>query len=160
MQAYSLFLVEYWHFLKSNIFFSPPRRAGSSLLYGGKLSPKGLRSSTATVLESAGETLIARCRGQGKMTLSNGIDYAAEAELFDYASEAELYSRSSAGKSRRPPLGYKRFARASDALRFAIEELSPQLLVTTVLEVAERRYQSREIRLLYESDDYPLARRV
>jgi hypothetical protein len=91
---------------------------------------------------------------------SNGIDYAAEAELFDYATEAELYSRSAGRKSRRPPLGYKRFARASDALRFAIEELPPQLLVSTILEVAERRYQSREIRLLYESDDYPLARRV
>lgn len=91
---------------------------------------------------------------------SNGIDYAAEAELFDYATEAELYSRSAGSKSRRPPLGYKRFARASDALRFAIEELPPQLLVSTILEVAERRYQSREIRLLYESDDYPLARRV
>jgi hypothetical protein len=93
--------------------------------------------------------------------MNNGIDYAAEAELFDYATEAELYSRSTGSKSRRrPPLGYKRFARASDALRFAIEELPPQLLVSTILEVAEKRYQSEEMRLLYESDDYPLARRV
>ena len=95
------------------------------------------------------------------MVMSDGIDYAAEAELFDYATEAELlFSRSGWRKSRRPPLGYKRFARASDAIRFAIEELPPQLLVSTILEVAEKRYQSREIRSLYESEDYPLARRV
>ena len=94
------------------------------------------------------------------MVVSNGIDYAAEAELFDYATEAELFSRSAWRNSRRPPLGYKRFVRASDAIRFAIEELSPQLLVSTVLEVAEKRYQSGEIRFLYESEDYPLARRL
>jgi len=72
------------------------------------------------------------------MVMSNGIDYAAEAELFDYATEAELFSRNGWRKSRRPPLGYKRFARASDAIRFAIEELPPQLLVSTILEVAEK----------------------
>jgi len=94
------------------------------------------------------------------MVMSNGIDYAAEAELFDYATEAELFSRNGWRKSRRPPLGYKRFARASDAIRFAIEELPPQLLVSTILEVAEKRYQSKEIRFLYESEDYPLARRL
>jgi hypothetical protein len=94
------------------------------------------------------------------MVMSNGIDYAAEAELFDYATEAELFSASAWRKSRRPPLGYKRFARASDAIRFAIEELPSQLLVSTILEVAQKRYQSREIRFLYESEDYPLARRL
>jgi hypothetical protein len=92
------------------------------------------------------------------MVMSNGMDYAAEAELFDYATEAELFSRGGWRKSRRPPLGYKRFARASDAIRFAIEELPPQLLVSTILEVGEKRYQSGEIRFLYESEDYPLAR--
>jgi hypothetical protein len=94
------------------------------------------------------------------MVMSNGIDYATEAELFDYATEAELFSRSGWRKSHKPPLGYKRFARASDAIRFAIEELPPQLLVSTILEVAEKRYQSGEIRFLYESEDYPLARRL
>jgi hypothetical protein len=92
--------------------------------------------------------------------ISDGIDYAAEAELFDYATEAELFSRSGWRKASRPPLGYKRFARASDAIRFAIEELAPQLLVSTILEVAEKRYQPREIRFLYESEHYPLARHL
>ena len=94
------------------------------------------------------------------MVMSDGIDYAAEAELFDYATEAELFSRTGWRKSHRPPLGYKRFARASDAISFTIEELPPQLLVSTILEVAEKRYQSKEIVFLYESQDYPLARRL
>jgi hypothetical protein len=89
--------------------------------------------------------------------MSNGIDYAAEAELFD-ATETELFSGSGWSKSRRPPPGYKRFARASDAIRFAIEELPQQLLVNTILEISQKRYQSREIRSLYKSEDYPLSR--
>jgi hypothetical protein len=87
------------------------------------------------------------------------FDYATEAELFDYSTEAELFSTK--GKnSRRQPLGYKRFARAADAIRFAIEELPPQLLSGTYLEVDEVRYEGKEIRRLYESIGYPLVRRA
>jgi hypothetical protein len=86
-------------------------------------------------------------------------DYAIEAELFDYSIEAELFSAK--GKNfRRQPLGYKRFARAADAICFAIEELPPHCLVGTYLEVNEERYQAKDIRRLYESAAYPLARRV
>jgi hypothetical protein len=85
------------------------------------------------------------------------FDYATTAELFDYSTEAELFS-AKRGNSRRPPLGYKRFARAADAIRFAIEDLPSQLLVGTYLEVNESRYEGTEIRRLYESAAYPLAR--
>ena len=88
------------------------------------------------------------------------FEYAAEAKLFDYTAEAELFSRSARKKTPRQPLGYKRFARAADAIRFAIEELPLELLVGTFLEVGEKRFQPGEIRSLYEGDDYPLARRV
>jgi hypothetical protein len=87
------------------------------------------------------------------------LDHAIGAELFDYGMEAELFS--SKGKNlRRHPLGYKRFARAADAICFAIEELPPNCLVGTYLQVDEERYQASDIRRLYESAEYPLARRV
>jgi hypothetical protein len=53
---------------------------------------------------------------------------------------------------------YRRFARAADAIRFAIEELSPQLLNGAHLEVEEVRFDSEGIRRLYECADYPLPR--
>ena len=79
--------------------------------------------------------------------------------MFDYNTEAELYSAMKQ-KIRRSPLAYKRFPRSADAIRFAIEELPSRLLIGTYLEVDEERYQGKDIRRLYESADYPLARRV
>jgi hypothetical protein len=87
------------------------------------------------------------------------FDYATEAELFDYSLEAELFS-AKGRKFRRQPLGYRRFARAADAICFAIEELPPGCLVGTYLEVNEERYQAKDIRRLYDSSEYPLVRRA
>jgi hypothetical protein len=77
---------------------------------------------------------------------------------FDYGLEAELFPTRSR-KARRQPMGYKRFARAADAIRFAIEELPPDLLIGAYMEVNEQRFDSDGIRRLYESADYPLPRR-
>ena len=78
---------------------------------------------------------------------------------FDYKAEAELFpSRNRNRKTRRQPIGYKRFGHAVDAIRFAIEELAPEFLLGACLEVDEKRYDGGEIRRLYESVDYPLIR--
>jgi hypothetical protein len=62
---------------------------------------------------------------------------------FNYNTEAELFP---GRKSRCRPVGYRRFARAADAIRFTIEELPPELLLGTCLEVDEERYDSDAIR--------------
>src|SRR5882757_3844842 len=78
---------------------------------------------------------------------------------FDYDTSAELFPTRNR-HSRRRPLSYKRFDRAAEAIRFAIEELPPELLLGAYLEVDEERYNDRAIRQLYESVDYPLTRRA
>lgn len=76
---------------------------------------------------------------------------------FNYNALAELYP-TRRRPPRREPFGYKRFERAAQAIRFAMEDLPPECLVGAFLEVDEQRYDSEAIRRLYESADYPLAR--
>jgi hypothetical protein len=85
-----------------------------------------------------------------------------EADLmseFNYKAAAELFP-TRRRIPRRQPLGYKRFAQAAHAIRFAMEDVAPELLVGACLEVDEQRYGSDDIRRLYESAEYPLARRA
>ena len=86
------------------------------------------------------------------------FDYTTEAELLPTGSAAELLpNRTRRG---RQPIGYGRFARAADAIRFAIEELPPKLLLRAHLKVDEMQFDGDGMRRLYESAEYPLVRRA
>jgi hypothetical protein len=76
---------------------------------------------------------------------------------FDYAREAELFPTRSR-KPRRHAHTYRRFTRAAEAIRFAIEELPRDLLLGACLQVEDERFGSAGIRKLYDSDRYPLKR--
>ena len=78
---------------------------------------------------------------------------------FDYHAAAEFFP-TRRRVPRRQPLSYKRFEHAAHAIKFAMEDLAPELLVGAFLEVDERRYGSDDIRRLYESDEFPLARQT
>jgi len=72
---------------------------------------------------------------------------------FDYTASAELFAAKG-----RSGLRYLRFARAAEAIRYAVETLPPKVLSGTSLEVNDERYNATQIRALYESQRYPFAR--
>jgi hypothetical protein len=87
---------------------------------------------------------------------------AASRELamskFDYAAPAELFP--SRNRKVVNKIKYRRFDRAADAIRFAVEELPEPLLLGAFIEINEERLGHKDIRALYDSADYPLAKRA
>jgi hypothetical protein len=77
----------------------------------------------------------------------------------DYRMEAGLFF-SRTEKSSNKSLIFRRFGRAADAIRYAVEELSPRILASCSLEVNGFHYFGREIRPLYDSEAFPLRRRL
>jgi hypothetical protein len=68
-------------------------------------------------------------------------------EDIDLNQLAELYTTKGSGK--RQPVVYRRFPTATEAIRFAMENLSPEMLSRTILEVNETRFDGRQIKELY-----------
>ena len=78
------------------------------------------------------------------------IDFFVEAELFPPRVRKRPGRR----------FNYQRFDSAAEAIRYAIEELPPDVLSGCIIEAAEERLNCRDIRELYDSESYPLARRT
>jgi hypothetical protein len=78
---------------------------------------------------------------------------------FDFSAEADLYFARKRNQPR-SAVEYRHFSHAVDAIRFAIENLSPAQLVAACLEVDEKRYTGEGIRNLYDSSGFPYVRRA
>jgi len=94
-------------------------------------------------------------------------DSVDAAKPFDYEAVAELFPISDSKQKIQSSIHeipkftrYRRFDSAAEALRFAIEELPQQLLLGACLEVEEERFDRNEMRRLYDSAEFPLARRA
>jgi len=81
-----------------------------------------------------------------------------EATKFPFGASAELYS-SGGTRARSRPVSYRRFDSSAEAIRFAVEELPQIMHRGTVMEIGEDRYEFEDIRALYDSDAFPLARK-
>jgi hypothetical protein len=78
---------------------------------------------------------------------------------FDYAASAELFMPKRKPGARQP-LGYRRFATAAEAIRFAVEEFPSIRTLGAWMKVGEERFNGDDIRRLYESTSYPRRRRL
>ena len=76
---------------------------------------------------------------------------------FDFNAPADLFPARS--KTGHRPVGYRRFDTAAQDIRYAVEEMPAEFLDSTILEIDNQRLKGDDIRLLYRSDDYPLARK-
>jgi hypothetical protein len=75
-------------------------------------------------------------------------------DKFDYDAPAELFP--SRNRKIVNKIKYRRFARAADAIRFAVEELPEPLLLGAFIEIDEERLGHKDIRALYDSENFPL----
>jgi hypothetical protein len=79
-------------------------------------------------------------------------------DKFDYGAPAELFP----SRNRKIPskVKYRRFDKAADAIRFAVEELPEPLLLGAYIQIDEQRLGHQDIRALYDSERYPLKKRA
>jgi hypothetical protein len=79
-------------------------------------------------------------------------------DKFDYSAPAELFP--SRNRKVASKIKYRRFDKAADAIRFAVEELPEPLLLGAYIQIDEQRLGHKDIRALYESERYPLKKQA
>lgn len=84
------------------------------------------------------------------------FNYAAPARLLSRETDPEQFMRK--GWKTIQPLGFGQFARAADALRFAVEELAPELRDAAYLDVGGTVFDSAAMKALYDDSRYPWPR--
>src|ERR1700737_3602007 len=89
--------------------------------------------------------LQAACRLEREMAF---LVYGASAELFPGRKKTRMTGA----------VTYKRFAAAAEAIRYAVEVLPASSFLGAFLEANEERFDSKGIRRLYDSAEYPLRR--
>jgi hypothetical protein len=73
---------------------------------------------------------------------------------FDYSSPAELYLSKRRGRH----TDYRRFATAAEAIGYAVEELRTRRSLRAWMQVGDERFNSDDIRRLYDHSDYPFCK--
>jgi hypothetical protein len=79
-------------------------------------------------------------------------------DKFNYDAPAELFP--SRNRKIAKKVKYRRFDRAAEAIRYAVEELPEPLLLGAFIEMDNERLGHKDIRALYDSADYPLTKRA
>lgn len=72
---------------------------------------------------------------------------------FDFSAPAELFP--SRNRKIVNKIKYRRFEHAVDAIRYAVEELPEPLLLGAFIEINEERLGHKDIRALYDSENFP-----
>ena len=83
--------------------------------------------------------------------------YIIDMEPFDYDEPAELFVHAWRVRAR-AQVTYRKFSTGAEALKYVIEVLGPDARAGAVIETEQGRYESNEMRALYESSAYPLRR--
>lgn len=79
-------------------------------------------------------------------------------ENFDYSEPADFYTFGRRGGHARVRT-YRRFATGAEAIKFAVEEQTADLLKYSVVETDDERLEAAQISALYNAEAFPLPRR-
>jgi hypothetical protein len=79
---------------------------------------------------------------------------------FDYTASAELFIPKNGKAGLRKPVGFRRFATAAEAIRFAVEDFPAIHTLRAWMRVGDERFNGHDIRRLYDNNGYPRRRRT